>query len=83
MVTNTAATTQPNMLLPHKTSSSHVVLTHVIEGYVIKESSQPFPVKPAVSTPLKSPEVANTSLESTPKMVSEPADTNSNSNPMI
>jgi hypothetical protein len=29
-----------------KTKSSQIVLTHVIDGYIIKESTKPFPVKP-------------------------------------
>ena len=33
-------------LSPHTMKSSQVVLTHVIDGYVIKESAKPFPVKP-------------------------------------
>jgi hypothetical protein len=30
----------------NKNKSSQIVLTHVIDGYVIKESTKPFPVKP-------------------------------------
>jgi hypothetical protein len=44
-ISNSISKIKPYRLSP-KTMKSHVTLTHVIDGYVIKESSKPFPVKP-------------------------------------
>jgi len=44
-ISNSIKKIKPYRLSP-KTMKSQVTLTHVIDGYVIKESSKPFPVKP-------------------------------------